>query len=88
MAWTCSRCSAVAAIYYLDQRNRVAPLQKDLMLLQGYAYRNAGRAADAERMFAAVEQAGGTGSGGRAALLAYRARHPSPNGGGWSIGGQ
>ncbi len=79
------RQNSVAAVQYLDQRNRIAPLQKDLMLLQGYAYRNAGRYQDAERMFRAVEQAGGTRAGGRAALLAYRYRHPSPNGSSWSL---
>lgn len=49
------------ALYFLDQRSRIAPLQKDLMLLRGYAYLNAGDYRSARRVFRALDRAGGTG---------------------------
>lgn len=45
------------AVQYLDQRARIAPLQKDLMLLRGFAYLNAGDLSSAERLFDAVDRA-------------------------------
>ena len=56
----------VEALYFLDQRNRIAPLQKDLMLLQGFAYRNAGYYREADRIFRAVDKAGPTAESRRA----------------------
>ncbi|WP_226573123.1 hypothetical protein [Acuticoccus sediminis] len=48
------------ALYFLDQRNRIAPLQKDLMLLQGFAYREVGNYKAADQIFKALDKAGST----------------------------
>ncbi|MEM7694592.1 MAG: hypothetical protein AAF318_09075 [Pseudomonadota bacterium] len=67
----------VQALYYLDQRNRIAPMQKDLMLLQGFAYRDAGNFKAADRIFRAVNRAGPTKDTRRAVFLANERRFPS-----------
>lgn len=63
-------------ISYLDQRSRIAPLQKDLMLLRGYAYLNLGDNRAAEAMFDAVDAAGGTAATRAARHLAQQRRLP------------
>ena len=65
-------------LYYLDQRERIAPLQKDLMLLRGYAYRSLGDTRSAERIFRALNVAGGSAETRRAinVLNTDRARGP------------
>jgi len=68
-----------AALHHLEQRNRIAPMQKDLMVLQGYAYQAAGDYEAAERMFQAANQSAGTAGSQRAAFGAYRRRYPAPN---------
>ncbi|WP_420394140.1 hypothetical protein [Acuticoccus sp.] len=62
---------SIEALHHLDQRNRIAPLQKDLMLLQGFAYRDAGDLRSAARLFRALDRAGSTAETRRAlAVLA------------------
>lgn len=68
----------VEALYFLDQRNRIAPLQKDLMILQGFAYQNAGYPHAAARIFRAVNQAGPTPESMRAAAVAAERAFPPP----------
>ncbi|UOM35992.1 hypothetical protein [Acuticoccus sp. I52.16.1] len=70
----------VEALYFLDQRNRIAPLQKDLMLLQGFAYRDAGNYAAAEKIFRALDKAGSTRDT-RAGLIALAEGNHRPIGG-------
>ncbi|MBB4004601.1 cellulose synthase [Aurantimonas endophytica] len=48
----------VEALIALDQRSRIAPDQLDLMVLQGYAYLELRRFADAEQVFTAAAKAG------------------------------
>ncbi|WMS43700.1 hypothetical protein RDV64_04675 [Acuticoccus sp. MNP-M23] len=55
-----------AALHFLEQRNKIAPLQKDLMLLQGFAYQNVGDYKNAKRMFDAVNKSGSTSASRRA----------------------
>ena len=74
----------IDTLYYLDQRNRIAPQQKDLMILQGYAYLNSGNTKAADRIFRAVDATDGTGTSRGAMLEALRRRYPSPNGTGGS----
>lgn len=66
------------ALFFLDQRSRIAPLSKDLMLLQGYAYLNAGDRDSAHRIFTAINQVGGTGDSA-AALYVYNQRFLPPS---------
>lgn len=66
------------ALFFLDQRNRIAPLQKDLMLLQAYAYQNAGYRDVAERIFKAVNKTGSTGATMRAVIEAADRQLPPP----------
>ncbi len=66
------------ALYYLDQRNRIAPLQKDLMILQGYAYQNAGYRREAEQIFRAVNEAGPTPETQRAVIQTLDRKLPPP----------
>lgn len=68
-----------ATAFYLDQRNRIAPLQKDLMLLQGFAYQNRGDRVAARRMFDAVNRSGGTSQSQRAMFANNRVFFPGPN---------
>jgi Tfp pilus assembly protein PilF len=60
----------VEALFFLDQRARIAPLQKDLMLLRAFAYQNAGDYRSADRIFRAVDAAGPTPESQRAAAVA------------------
>ncbi len=71
---------SVEALYFLDQRNRIAPLQKDLMLLQGFAYRDAGNYQAAEQIFRALDKAGST-SATRGGLIALAEGNRRPIGG-------
>ncbi len=48
----------VETILHLEERERLAPMQTDLMTLKGYAYLRAGRSDDAARIFRALERAG------------------------------
>ncbi|MCF3931932.1 hypothetical protein L1787_00715 [Acuticoccus sp. M5D2P5] len=66
----------VEALYYLDQRSRIAPLQKDLMLLQGYAYQNAGDFRSAQKIFRAVHGAGASSESMRAINVAEERKYP------------
>ncbi|MBJ3777695.1 tetratricopeptide repeat protein [Acuticoccus mangrovi] len=68
----------VEALYYLDQRSRIAPLQKDLMILQGFAYYNAGDYRSAERIFKAVNKAGPTSQSLRAMNVIAERNYPAP----------
>ncbi|MEM8552526.1 MAG: hypothetical protein AAGF45_09105, partial [Pseudomonadota bacterium] len=68
----------VAALYYLDQRNRIAPLQKDLMLLQGFAYQNAGDVRSARRIFRALNRSGRTADTQRAVFADNERLFPPP----------
>ncbi len=60
-----------AALHFLEQRNKIAPLQKDLMILQGYAYQNAGDYRNAKRMFEAVNKSGSSAASRRAIQESY-----------------
>ncbi|WP_108658754.1 hypothetical protein [Acuticoccus kandeliae] len=68
----------VEALYFLDQRSRIAPLQKDLMLLQGYAYQNAGDFKSAAKIFKAINDAGPTADSQRAVFVGHDRRYPPP----------
>ena len=68
----------VEALHYLDQRSRIAPLQKDLMILQGFAYQNAGYPQAAARLFRAVNAAGPTPDSRRALAAANERAFPPP----------
>lgn len=68
-----------SSIHYLEQRNHIAPMQKDLMVLQGYSYQASGDFEAAERLFQAANQSGGTSGSQRAVWGAYRHRYPAPN---------
>jgi hypothetical protein len=48
----------VEALIALDQRSKIAADRLDLMVLQGYAYLELGRIADAEQVFSAAANAG------------------------------
>ena len=48
----------VETILHLDDRERLGPMQSDLMVLKGYAYLKAGQSEDAARIFRALERAG------------------------------
>ena len=48
----------VETLMVLDERDRIAPVQTDLMVLRGYAYLNLVRYGDAERVFRAAASAG------------------------------
>jgi len=64
------------AIMALDERSRVAPDQRDLMLLRGYAHYNLGQWNAAEQIFEAVDRAASTPDS-RSALNVIRfAREP------------
>lgn len=67
----------VEALYYLDQRDRIAPLQKDLMLLRGFAYQNAGDFESADKIFRAVNQAGTTPESLRARAVTIERQLPA-----------
>ena len=70
----------VEALYFLDQRNRIAPMQKDLMLLQGFAYREIGDYQSAEQIFRMIEATGST-AGSRGGLIALAEGNRRPIGG-------
>ncbi|ORE93148.1 hypothetical protein [Acuticoccus yangtzensis] len=70
----------IEALYFLDQRNKIAPLQKDLMLLQGFAYRDAGNYRAAQQIFEALDKAGST-KDTRAGLYANAVSNRRPIGG-------
>lgn len=74
--------SAVA--HFLEQRNKIAPLQKDLMLLQAYAYQNANQTEAADRMFRALELTGMSKEVQRGVYEANIRRHPLAGGAGSS----
>jgi tetratricopeptide (TPR) repeat protein len=78
----------IEALYYLDQRNKIAPLQKDLMLLQGFAYQNAGYPQAADRIFRAVNQAGPTRESQRALAVATERAFPPPTRSTIGLGGR
>ncbi|MGX1307702.1 tetratricopeptide (TPR) repeat protein [Amorphus suaedae] len=64
------------AIMALDERSRLAPEQRDLMLLRGYAHYNLGQWNAAEQIFEAVDKAASTPDS-RSALNVIRfAREP------------
>ena len=67
------------ALLYLNQRSKIAPLQKDLMLLQGFAYLNAGDRRSADRLFRAVHQSSPTTDSFRALGIGLERRIPAPN---------
>ncbi|MEM6847191.1 MAG: hypothetical protein AAF580_03855 [Pseudomonadota bacterium] len=67
------------ALLYLNQRSKIAPLQKDLMLLQGFAYLNAGDRRSADRLFRAVHQSSPTSESFRALGIGLERRIPAPN---------
>lgn len=48
----------VETLLALDERDRIAPEQTDLMVLRGYAYLNLSRFSDAERVFRAAASTG------------------------------
>ncbi len=50
----------VEAILYLDERDGIAPLQNDLMVLRGFAHYNIGEYREARRLFDAVNRTGTT----------------------------
>jgi len=78
----------IEALYYLDQRNKIAPLQKDLMLLQGFAYQNAGYQRAADRIFRAVNKAGPTPESRRAMAVATERAFPAPTRSTIGLGGR
>ena len=48
----------IETLLHLEERERLAPMQTDLMTLKGYAYLRAGQSDDAARVFRALERAG------------------------------
>ncbi|MDQ0317217.1 hypothetical protein [Amorphus orientalis] len=64
------------AIMALDERSRVAPEQRDLMLLRGYAHYNLGQWSAAERIFKALDQAASTPDTRAAVEVLRFAREP------------
>jgi hypothetical protein len=48
----------VETILHLDNRERLGPMQSDLLVLKGYAYLKVGQSEDANRIFRALERAG------------------------------
>jgi tetratricopeptide (TPR) repeat protein len=48
----------VETILHLEERERLAPMQTDLLALKGYAYLRTGHPEDATRIFRALERAG------------------------------
>ncbi|GAB5373704.1 MAG: hypothetical protein AcusKO_01660 [Acuticoccus sp.] len=77
-----------AAVHFLEQRNDIAPLQKDLMLLQAYAYHNGGDSRSANRLFRALEGTGLSKDIARGAYEANIRRYPSAFSSGNSDRGQ
>ncbi|MEM9221914.1 MAG: hypothetical protein AAGB11_05875 [Pseudomonadota bacterium] len=70
-----------ATLTYLDQRNSIAPLQKDLMILQGFAALENRRYRDASRIFQAVQGTGASPDTNRAVFAGQQRRNPLPGSG-------
>lgn len=65
----------VEALYFLDERSRIAPEQNDLLMVRGWSYFHLHRLPEAKRIFVAV-----SGTGSREALRALAALAADRNG--------
>ncbi|MEM0909164.1 MAG: hypothetical protein AAGJ94_17500, partial [Pseudomonadota bacterium] len=68
----------VEAIYAVQTRNRIAPLQNDLLLLEGFAHLRRKDSRSARRLLRAVYGTGATSASSSGVIEANRARFPGP----------